>query len=50
MNPALIAIIVKVGAETATQLIELWKADGEPSLDDIRKLKDNKPSSEFFED
>jgi hypothetical protein len=45
------ALVVKYGISGAVQILAVWKFEGEPTLEDIEKLKEMVPKPEtYFED
>jgi len=45
------ALILKYGITASIQILATWKFEGEPTLEDIEKLKEMVPKPEtYFED
>ena len=42
------ALVLKYGIGAAVQILQEWQTDGEPTLEDIEKLKDMVPKPETY--
>jgi len=42
------ALVLKYGIGAAIQILATWKTEGEPTLEDIQKLKDMVPKPESY--